>query len=609
MARKALVLRHQTFDIETHDWTRFLLGTTWGDNGNYLTRDEDRLVDHMLAEPGVCWWSHNGGKFDMLWLLGHLQARGIHPEIVCAGASVISVTVGRGAGRIVWRDSMALVPYSLKKFAPFAGPENQKSELPTLRTDDLPSKEELTSSQWSELGHYCLKDSQVLHAALSSLRAYCCEHGIVQRSTIGSTSWATAKAHYELPDFSASPGLYSLARRGYYGGRCEVFQTESSGPGRRYDRNSSYPAALHNCDLLSPPLRSLASSVAGRAFRAGRAGVYGAIVHVPVMEHPPLPWRNNGRLFFPTGRLVGAWERRELEYAERKCGVRIERILWGLIGTGPDKMHLKDWAAWVWSLRGAELAKGKDDLQGKARALWLKWLANSLTGKLAQRPDKEKVFIPTDEKPPACNGKDHSGPCPENRCCIHRCVGTCGRWKSLDGGRGVWWSRPMWRLDPNAHCYWAASLTAEARVSQHERFTSDSVYGDTDSNYRVGSDHGAHLGDDLGQWKDEGGWEQWRAVAPKVYQYRDGGRLLKKAKGFPGWHDDPREIDEIITGEYRWKHAGTLKRALASTGGPWALVRQHRQVHIDAYWVGGRVRDHGSRTRPPTIREAHKRPR
>jgi hypothetical protein len=83
------------------------------------------------------------------------------------------------------------------------------------------------------------------------------------------------------------------------------------------------------------------------------------------------------------------------------------------------------------------------------------------------------------------------------------------------------WERPIWFLPKNSYPHWAAYLTSEARIELHKKLTlagSGGVYCDTDSVYSTNK-LTADLGPELGQWKKEGIFEDWRAIAPKLYRY------------------------------------------------------------------------------------------
>ncbi len=121
-----------------------------------------------------------------------------------------------------------------------------------------------------------------------------------------------------------------------------------------------------------------------------------------------------------------------------------------------------------------------------------------------------------------------------------RALQRAGEIKSITR-RGIHTETRTERLSPCAHVELAAYLTAAARVELHRQLLAagdDAIYCDTDSVYsRVPLTR--RIGDDLGEWGCEGSMSEWRAVAPKLYRYRDQhGKWIVKGKGLPGLTPD-----------------------------------------------------------------------
>jgi hypothetical protein len=97
-----------TWDIETEDWSTFVTGALHipgQETRAWSWRKEEDFVSTLISLEGI-YWAHNGGRFDSLWLLGHLAKRGISARVSLAGSDAIAVMVGKAT----FRDSRASCP-------------------------------------------------------------------------------------------------------------------------------------------------------------------------------------------------------------------------------------------------------------------------------------------------------------------------------------------------------------------------------------------------------------------------------------------------------------------------------------------------------------------
>jgi hypothetical protein len=455
----------------------------------------------------------------------------------------------------------------------------------------------MTEDNYARLETYLSNDCDVLARVLDAVFAYAAEHEIDLRGTVGGSAWASAKRELDLPDARWDRGSdYYLARAGYYGGRCEVYQTAASEI-YRYDIHSSYPAALARLELPVGDYRVVTSREACYAFRDGYPGIFSMELDIPRLDVPPLPVRSKrtGRVCWPWGKVVGAWTELEIRYAlHRDVQVRSfgPAIVWE-----ERKAILAPWAKRVWTLREMASTPGLQK--------WIKFIANSLTGKLAQDPEFDIYTV--GDNPKACDGGDHE--CdgvhhPAKLCCRHRCVGACGRWDPVDL-YGRLWSKKTWRIPSCGHVHWAAYLTAEARVELQRQLVhagKDAVYCDTDSVYAT-RPLDRHLGPGLGQWGFEGGGTRWEALAPKTYSYLESDTsdfkchmkgISKRDQGsweaFRDGEDviDTRGVKSLKTAakDPEWFTRKTLKRSREGIQG----------------WIGSRLAC-GDRTRPMKLEQ------
>lgn len=576
------------FDIETQDWDTFVCG-------GLLTRDgfrvwswkqEDAMVDAILAFSGTL-WAHAGGKYDALWLLSHIAKRQIKAQIFCAGDRIVCLQIGK----LEIRDSYALVPMSLDKASEISGIRKSKTGLRCDCNKDCGGycriRRDMTAKEYNRLATYLRQDCLANLALLDKIMEYATVKDLDLSVTIGSAAWACAARWQGLDIAKWRKRDYNHARQGYYGGRVQVFRPYAKS-GYRYDINSSYPAALAKTSLPvgQPETREYAN--AKKAFDLGEPGIYSAEVEVPPCHIPVLPCRFKNRIGYPVGHFQGTWTQPELSYALSQ-GARVVQFQSSLVWPKSEPI-LSNFAKGIWDLRHAA---GKSTALGK----WLKLYANSLTGKLAQRPDKESAVLYPDPDDivfcPAsfpCRGVL----CGDGPCCPHQCTGACGRWRQLAGYSPVW-LHDTWRIPLSGHVQWAAYLTSVARIELHKQLVSDyedgdsAVYCDTDSVYAT-RPRDYNLGDELGQWMPEGEFSDFQALSPKVYRYRDvaSKKWHARAKGIPNAEEQWKAIKsgEVIRLDRGVK---TFKTA-AKAGKFFAKKDAHRHVNPEAGYFGDRMR-------------------
>lgn len=597
------------------------------------------LADEVIFDPEtkkrreITIWAHNGGRYDALWLCDWLVKLGVPAKVFASSARITLLRIGTS---LAIRDSAGLVPMSLEMGAKIGRVPKSKTGLPCrcckiccapeseieipvytpegmriCRRELAPGGKckgdcggycsiarDMTPEYWQLVKTYLEQDCRATASMLEGLESYAKEKDLDLCGTVGASSWTTARRRYNLPRAKWNPKHYRFAREGYYGGRTQVFRPRSR-RGHRYDINAAYPAALATIRLPVGKPRLINGDKARASFYAGVEGIYRCTVVVSPETHiPPLPWRaKDGRLHYPVGRFSGTWTRTELAHAlslgTQQGGIAgsCEALSWGeaLVWDQSEEV-LAPYAKLVWALRDSarsweEIERwwqtpigcpaGKSSPMGK----WLKWDANSVTGKLAQRPDTEEcVMAPENPKPcpggawcelglaPGASrlcgagvvgrvptmqdtkgakpcGLDENGmPVAGDSCCNHRCTRSCGRYDALDK-LGTVWTRPVWRIPDNGHVHWAAYLTAHARIQLHTQLISDGqggrtcVYCDTDSCYAE-TERDWNIGKQLGQWDSEGTYTDFEALAPKTYSFIDGkGERQVRAKGMfdPDW--------------------------------------------------------------------------
>jgi hypothetical protein len=592
--RRASLQVDGTFDIETEAWSTFVAGALYvpGDIEKiqvFTWREEEAFVDRLLSRKWEI-WGHNAGRFDSLWLLKHVLKRKLPAKVVMSGASVIALDVD-GA---IFRDSARLYPTTLGRLAELGTLKKSSTDLPcscgTKQTCGgyCSIARNMSDALFSRLKTYLINDVECLYSALDALCTFADRHDIDLCPTVGSSAWATAKRLYgiEAADWSGGSigktALYAKARNAYYGGRTQVIRPESP-RGFHYDINSAYPAALSQLALPTGERRELHGDDASRAYASGQLGLFRASVRVPECVLPPLPIRTRLRTAYPVGAFSGWWTGVELQSAMSRGATVLrvdEAIAWS-----DGEMVLKPFCDFVWGLRYEA---------GKRTALggWLKFLANSLTGKCAMRPEREEIVsLPEGSFCPAdfpCFGvcPSFGGPAPP-RCCMHACTGACGALQPIGSVELGLYSSEKIVFTSCMHVEWAGYLTAatRAKLFSFAGDGNDAVYMDTDSLFCEEERHDG-LGDKLGDWGVEDKYANFFAHAPKTYRYASSdGTSKAAAKGVPRALEN---FDALTTGVALEAGVNTLKSAVRS-GDLFSRRQLSRKIHADGVHYGDRV--------------------
>jgi len=470
-------------------------------------REQD-MVAALLAVEGEV-YAHNGRRYDHLWLLDQIEGTSV--DLVMNGQGIIKAKIGK----TILRDSIAIFPMSLAKLT--GGLKGNLKALCECGKDCggfCAIHRRQTEAKLKLIEGYCVGDVVELAHALDYFSARAGEWGLTIGATLGSTSWKSAFSELSLPKADLPMRAWELARDGYHGGRCEIFRKESSS-GFACDVNSMYPFTLATTPLPVGFERVCYGQDALREWHKGKPGVYSATVKVPETFIPPLPVRVKTGLAFPYGRISGSWPRPELEYAIGSCGCTVENVHSAVAFSGQELIF----GPWVERLFALRMKYGKSSREGA----WLKWICNSLTGKLGSKNERRSVKLWPDLstlKVCHCN--------PPWEC-------ECGAYRPMDMECRAWTSTMrMRKLEPCAHAEWAAYLTGAARIKLHKQLTVDesATYCDTDSCWSE-NERTVDIGSELGQWEPKGRYEGFRALGPKTYHAILDGKEETAAKGIP----------------------------------------------------------------------------
>lgn len=383
----------------------FFDGTTGGDPETRFWEEGgcvDRAMRFILQKRfrGHHIYAHNAGRFDYLFLLPWLMNVGINLgfrfSIIPVASSIQVLDVWKGKvedGQMkrhhVWRflDSYRLIPTSLDKAAKSFG-------LAGKTKHDLHLPE--TDPSWVT---YNGQDCSELYGVLEKFHNYI-ENVLL--GEVGITAPATAmkifRRNYLKRSLPRSVDTHEFVRIGYFGGRTEPFERESSGL-RYYDINSSYPAAMR--EMMPAGESAIWEGEPPVRFQEQRLGFVEADVLVPDMHLPVLPVRaESGKLIFPTGRLHGVWEWDELKLAMEEGA---EIVKWGRSAWFEPLPIFREYVVELYKYRD----KSRPDYDAGLAEV-VKVMLNASYGKFGMKTLRKKLYLFDDPKMPA-NAKPLTG--------------------------------------------------------------------------------------------------------------------------------------------------------------------------------------------------------
>jgi hypothetical protein len=245
-----------------------------------------------------------------------------------------------GLGKL-WLDSFNIWPMSLKKLGEAFG----------LKKGTLDARSEA----------YVFRDVEIVRAAMLFAWDFAAQFKIEKLP--GTLGGLCVNVFHALNLGNIMDGDL-FARRGYYGGRVEIFSNGGRGNFLYTDVNSLYPSAM-----LNPFPRDASPQKKPRGY-----GVADVTVFVPDCFIAPLPIRAfNGEILYPVGKFRGVWTYQELENAHA-YGAKVLKIH-RCYGSARGQ---KFYAPFVEKIYSRRL-----DAKTDAERLMLKLLLNNLYGRLA----------------------------------------------------------------------------------------------------------------------------------------------------------------------------------------------------------------------------------
>lgn len=456
----------------------------------------DKTLSYLLSPQfrGYNIYAHNGGSFDHLfwlaWLRKHMDEYMF--EVVPVQSSIQKIEVWRLPedpddpirDRWTFLDSMKLLPMGLERACQTFG-------LPGKVNHDLNMHED--DPRWSVyLKQDCIALAEVLNLTHDlvenklggevGMTAPSTSMKLFRRRFLGRDGTPSRIARFaHWPDCKQKATCagcsHEWVRRGYYGGRTEMFKAYGEKL-HYYDINSSYVAAMHEDMPVGD--RHVTDKLDWKMADKHAGFVECSVDIPPDCKLPPLPHRSKetGKLMFPTGKFTGVWSTEELAllddpYVQGRI-TNVKRVVWFR-----KKPVFKNMVETLWSLRD----KTREDYDEGLSAM-AKLMGNSLYGKFGMKVERTSVVfshIPEEETCFLCKE-----PVPAGGGLCDNCEGSKPAMKEPDGD--VWYQRKV--VDaPYIIPHIAAHITALARVriwrfmkaameAGGEVFYCDSVTGD-----------------------------------------------------------------------------------------------------------------------------------
>jgi hypothetical protein len=454
-------IKFLTVDIEAHSWINHVVSGFY-DIKRKRFEYSDNLNDLLFHIVRYCSmyeienvFAHNGGKYDFNFFLQEFlfDERFIVSGLIPRGSGLLCFTVQErepaklfnGEGfKVCFRDSLALLPFGLAKLAKAMQVKVQKGNIDYHFVKEAwenkdyrkiikenPDKYKVTnnSRKKSEFRYINLEDNlehkiynrkdllMYLEDDLVSL-AECLEKfyswEMVQKAgpsfTTAAQSVKVFQTFIKEPVHKLGGTADDFVRRGYFGGRTEVFKPifDSSydiknnpenftkealkilkkQKGKKlnyYDVNSLYPTVMK---AFKYPNKSK-----GWTYRycPKTMGFWECEVEVPKdMFFPPLGVKHEidgtEKLVFPTGKFKGVWSTYEIEYA-KTLGIKVLKTFRGITFEDGGYMF-KDFIDTLYNMR-LEAKKKKDGVND----LLTKLMMNSCYGRFGLNVNREGLCL------------------------------------------------------------------------------------------------------------------------------------------------------------------------------------------------------------------------
>lgn len=495
-------------DIESMNWVNFIvIGHTSDGKDYYEFRSIKKYFEWLGTTKIRTIFAHFGGKFDFMFLIRELLKNEKYKigSIVPRGSSILYFDVIINDISFTFRDSSALLPFSLKSIAENFGVETQKQEWDHSKTKGYSKK----------LSLYLKSDCHALHQCLQKFYQW----PLIKKSGPGNTLASQAMRvfrTYIKEDLNGQSKFESeFCRQAYLGGRTEIFKPFcKKGPLFEYDVNSLYPYVMSSNIFPTGPSHMTFE------WEKNKLGIYKARVTAPDIHIPVLGVVRDGKYIFPIGTFEGYWTSSELSYAKSK-GYKIE-IQNGIIFDHSENLF-KDFITDLYSIR---LSSPKHSVS----EIIAKLLMNSSYGRFGINPNKENITFELEE-------------------------GNIEYEMLRVKKRNIQLYKKPVILETFVHTAIAAFVTSYARIHMHRIYSlcGDALfYTDTDSLFTTKK---LEESTDLGGLKLEWTWDSACFLLPKTYMAVSKNKVKRAMKGF-----QKRKIENFTLEDFKNGLEGDLKK-------------------------------------------------
>lgn len=376
--------RFETYDFEWGRHLRMRLCGRYNERGyTYYYTVEDFLNDVLThSNRGKWFFAHAGGLADVQFIFEKLVS---NPKFVIeaafSGSSAIIVKVKRDGQVWCFCDSYWLFRDSLARIGEALGLEK------TGPTNEVNMSEEDTKEWYDtvpleELIPYNKRDCEILYKAIYDFQELLLQEGGMLQKTVASCGMALFRRSFLSQSIRTNNGVNNLAREAYHASRVEVISHRCVNA-KYYDVRSSFPFSM-----TKPQPGNLVQSHTGLPDRllqkADRSYMVKANVTVPDSHIPPMSYRHhlNNRLFFPCGKWTSWFTDVDFELLiQEDCKIN-------MVFESMEFDVFTDLAEYSLSIYDKRKKATSDFMK-----LLYKYLLNCVYGKLAERPEKKKMWI------------------------------------------------------------------------------------------------------------------------------------------------------------------------------------------------------------------------
>ena len=460
--KRGAIMRTIALDTEDDSQGTVLLINFFDGESHYTFKGKDRLPAwNWLRNQGPCRvWACNM-EYDICNLFGDWG-----DELLTLTYNSSCFIKAQWAGHgIIFNDTYRHWPLSVAKMGEYIGLKKMEADGKENKFDDV---------------EYCRRDTEIVWKFVDEMTKRYSVLGADVKNTLASSAFDLFERKYcEIDLKRPTDEICSKLMESAYGGRVEIFKTGLlEGPIDCYDINSLYPSVMERQEYPLPNSGSMRTSL-----NLEKESVSRIEIEIPDNNRIPcLPYRSEGKLIFPTGKITGTWAAPEIRKS-LEDGAKINKVFWSYEYSKTCR-PFKKWVSTMYDLRKNE----KDDLMKYT----LKIKMNSVFGKFTESGNLEII---KKRKKTVLNR------IPEHANIV---------------------------LGVYTTCYGRLRLLEQLRENEEEI-----CYCDTDSVYLKNAPE-LKTGTGLGEWKHEGRFKMAHFFLPKTYMaVKEDGQKYQRAKGIP----------------------------------------------------------------------------